>query len=120
MEKKDYNTQIKKNTINLAIYTALWVVSLAIATFGRGFYIMDDYSPLRAVSAELEEKEAAIFPIKDALMFVQTSGKSNQGNTYFTSPNPEFGATLTFFFFSIKAFWGASGLYSGIRPILFM
>ena len=37
MEKKNYNTQIKKNTINLAIYTALWVVSLAIATFGPMF-----------------------------------------------------------------------------------
>jgi len=37
MEKKDYNTQIKKNTKNLAIYTALWVVSMAIATFGPKF-----------------------------------------------------------------------------------
>ncbi|NQU53124.1 MAG: glycosyl hydrolase [Bacteroidetes bacterium] len=70
---------------------------LVIATFGRGFYIMDDYSPLREVSAELENKEAAIFPIKDALMFVQTSGKGNQGSTYFTSPNPEFGATFTYY-----------------------
>ncbi len=70
---------------------------LAIATFGRGFYIMDNYSPLREISAELEKTEAAIFPIKDALMFVQTSGKSNQGNTYFTSPNPELGATFTYY-----------------------
>ena len=37
MEKKDYNTQIKKNTKNLAIYTALWTVSMAIATFGPKF-----------------------------------------------------------------------------------
>jgi photosystem II stability/assembly factor-like uncharacterized protein len=70
---------------------------LAIATFGRGFYILDDYSPLREVSAKLENKEATIFPVKDALMFVQTRGKSNQGNTYFTSPNPEYGATFTYF-----------------------
>lgn len=38
MEEKNYNTQIKKNTINLAIYTALWTVSLAIATFGPIFF----------------------------------------------------------------------------------
>ena len=38
MEKKDYNTQIKKNTINLAIYTSLWTVSLAFATFGPLFF----------------------------------------------------------------------------------
>ena len=37
MEKKDYKTQIKKNTKNLAIYTALWVVSMAFATFGPKF-----------------------------------------------------------------------------------
>jgi len=70
---------------------------LAIATFGRGFYILDDYSPLREVSADLENKDAYIFPVKDALMFVQTSGKSNQGNTYFTADNPEYGATFTYF-----------------------
>lgn len=70
---------------------------LVIATFGRGFYILDDYSPLRQVSAELENKEAEIFPIKDALMFIQTSGKSNQGSTYFTADNPDYGATFTYF-----------------------
>ena len=70
---------------------------LVIATFGRGFYILDDYSPLREVSADLENKDAFIFPIKDALMFVQTSGKSNQGSTYFTADNPDYGATFTYF-----------------------
>lgn len=70
---------------------------LVIATFGRGFYILDDYSPLREVSADLENKDAYIFPIKDALMFAQTSGKSNQGNTYFTADNPAYGATFTYF-----------------------
>lgn len=70
---------------------------LVIATFGRGFYILDDYSPLRMVSEELKEKEALIFPVKDALMYVQTSGKDNQGDTYFKAENPEFGATFTYF-----------------------
>lgn len=70
---------------------------LVLATFGRGFYILDDYSPLRELSHELAEKEAHIFDVKDALMYVQTSGKSNQGNTYFTSPNPDYGATFTYY-----------------------
>ena len=30
-------------------------------------------------------------------MFVQTSGKDNQGSTYFTAPNPEYGATFTYY-----------------------
>lgn len=70
---------------------------LVIATFGRGFYILDDYSPLREISDKLKDEKAKIFPIKNALMFVQTSGKSNQGSTYFTSDNPEFGATFTYY-----------------------
>ncbi|NOR74096.1 MAG: glycosyl hydrolase, partial [Draconibacterium sp.] len=70
---------------------------LVIATFGRGFYVMDNYSPLREVSHEMVTDNAHIFKIKDALMFIQTSGKSNQGNTYFTSPNPDFGATFTYY-----------------------
>ncbi|HCE57261.1 MAG TPA: glycosyl hydrolase [Prolixibacteraceae bacterium] len=70
---------------------------LVIATFGRGFYILDNYSPLREISEDLKEKEAQIFPVKDALMFVQTSNKDNQGSTYYKAPNPDFGATITYY-----------------------
>ncbi len=70
---------------------------LAIATFGRGFYILDDYVPLREVKPALIEKEAHLFAIKDALLYVQTGKKYGQGSTYFTSPNPEFGATFTYY-----------------------
>lgn len=70
---------------------------LVIATFGRGFYILDDYSPLRKVSEEMKDKKAEIFPVKDALMYIQTSNKSNQGSTYFSSDNPDFGATFTYY-----------------------
>ena len=75
---------------------------LVIATFGRGFYILDDYTPLRGVSPETLEQEAAIFPIKDALMFVESSplgyrGKGFQGESFFTTPNPPVGAVFTYF-----------------------
>lgn len=69
---------------------------LVLATFGRGFYILDNYSPLRELTKENIEKEAHLFPVKDAMLFNQTSNKDNQGNTYFTAPNPEFGATFTY------------------------
>jgi len=70
---------------------------LVLATFGRGFYILDDYSPLRQISDDLKEKKATIFPIKDAKMFIQTGGKGNQGNTYYSADNPDFGATFTWY-----------------------
>ena len=75
---------------------------LVLATFGRGFYILDDYSPLRDLSEELVKKEAHLFPVKDALMFVQEQplgnrGKGNQGESYFTAPNPPVGAVFTYY-----------------------
>jgi hypothetical protein len=72
-------------------------VDLVIGTFGRGIYILDDYSPLRNFKKEMLDKEAVIFPIKDSKMYVQSNGFDNQGSTYFKSPNPEFGATFTYF-----------------------
>ena len=40
---------------------------LVLGTFGRGFYILDDYSPLRKLTKEELEKEAKIFPIKQII-----------------------------------------------------
>jgi len=70
---------------------------LVLATFGRGFYILENYSPLRELSHELAAREAHIFKVKNANMFIQTSSKNNQGSTYFLSKNPEFGATFTYY-----------------------
>ncbi|QGY43344.1 glycosyl hydrolase [Maribellus comscasis] len=70
---------------------------LVLATFGRGFYILDNYSPLREVSREMAALEAKIFPVKDALLYIQDSNKDNQGSTYFKAPNPEYGATFTYY-----------------------
>jgi photosystem II stability/assembly factor-like uncharacterized protein len=70
---------------------------LVLATFGRGFYVLDDYSPLRNFKKEMLDKEGYIFPVRDAKMYVQASGFDNQGSTYFKAPNPEFGATFTYY-----------------------
>jgi hypothetical protein len=72
---------------------------LVLATFGRGFYILDDYTPLRelAMNKEILEQASQIFPVADALMYIQTRGKSGQGSNFFTSKNPEFGATFTYY-----------------------
>ena len=54
-------------------------------------------TPLRNYKKEILDKEAYIFPIRDSKMYVQTRGFDNQGSTYFKSPNPDFGATFTYF-----------------------
>ncbi len=70
---------------------------LVVATFGRGFYILDDYSPLRQLKKETREKEAFIFPVKDALMYVEDGGRYGQGSNFYYAPNPAFGATFTYY-----------------------
>jgi photosystem II stability/assembly factor-like uncharacterized protein len=70
---------------------------LVLATFGRGFYILDNYAPLRELSKQTREKDAYIFPVKDALMYTQTGGLYGQGSNFFYAPNPEFGATFTYY-----------------------
>lgn len=70
---------------------------LVIATFGRGFYILDNYSPLRNVNKKLLDKDAEIFPIKDALMFIKSYSGGSFGSTYFTAQNPAFGAVIRYY-----------------------
>ena len=50
---------------------------LVLATFGRGFYILENYSPLRELSHELAAREAHIFKVKNANMFIQKKNKNN-------------------------------------------
>ena len=70
---------------------------LVIATFGRGFYILDDYTPLRTFNKEILEKDAYLFPVKDALMFPQTRGGGQSGSMPYVAKNPEFGAVFTYY-----------------------
>lgn len=75
---------------------------LVVSTFGRGVYILDDYSPLREMSAELLNKDAHIFKIEDALMFIESNpygfpGLGFQGASYYAGKNPEVGAVFTYY-----------------------
>ena len=75
---------------------------LVLGTFGRGFYVLDDYSALRNINQRNMQQEAEIFPIKDGLMFIETSriggnDKGFQGESFFTTPNPTVGVSFTYY-----------------------
>jgi photosystem II stability/assembly factor-like uncharacterized protein len=71
---------------------------LALGTFGRGFYILDDYTPLRHVSDEALEQEVLLFPIKDALLYAEKRSRvGSRGATFYTADNPPFGATFNYY-----------------------
>ncbi len=71
---------------------------LVLATFGRSFYILDDYSALRDLSEETLSKDGVIFKPRKALQFNQIPGgtSSDGGQTYYAK-NPEYGASITYF-----------------------
>ena len=75
---------------------------LVVGSFGRGFYVLDDYSPLRQADDKLIASEGALLAVKDALAYVEQSplnGKdqAEQGASYYTAPNPPFGAVFSYY-----------------------
>ena len=71
------------------------------ATFGRGFYVLDDYSPLRGMAVGALATDA-LFEVRDAWWYVpnvpmQAPGEPTLGSTDYTAPNPPFGATFTYY-----------------------
>ena len=74
---------------------------LVAASFGRGFFVLDDLTALREARAELLNKEAHLFGLRSALAYIPAvplggPGKSFQGDGLFLSPNPPFGAVFTY------------------------
>jgi photosystem II stability/assembly factor-like uncharacterized protein len=78
---------------------------LVLGTFGRGFWVLDDYSPLQKLAAlenELMQQKLTVFDIKDGLVFIPSSplghkGKSFQGESFYNAPNPAIGAVISYF-----------------------
>ncbi len=75
---------------------------LVVGTFGRGIYILDDYSALRGVSEATLTARAHVFPVRRAPLYVpanrlgMNTGLGSQGSTYFAADNPPFGALITY------------------------
>jgi hypothetical protein len=65
-------------------------------------YVLDDYTPLRLLKPEMLAKECVSFPVKDAMMYIESRplggrGKAAQGQSFFTASNLPFGATSTYY-----------------------
>ena len=74
---------------------------LVVATFGRGFYVFDDYVALRDLTKDVTAKDAHLFPVKPAMQYVQSrpfggGGKAFLGESFYTADNPPVGATITY------------------------
>jgi photosystem II stability/assembly factor-like uncharacterized protein len=69
---------------------------LVAGSFGRGIFILDDYTPLRELSAEVLSREAALFPVRAAYWYVPKELSESQGDADYRAENPPFGAVFTY------------------------
>lgn len=70
---------------------------LVAASFGRGFYVLDDISPIREFDNSMLDKEATLFNIKPAYWYIQKGDVYGQGDNYYKAKNPPFGANFTYY-----------------------
>jgi len=75
---------------------------LILGTFGRGFYILDDYSSLRSIENYFNQRESSIFSVRDALMWEKSMplglpGKAFQGDNFYSATNLDPVAIITYY-----------------------
>ncbi len=76
---------------------------LVLGTFGRGFYVLDDYTMLRNVENKQVQEKATILPIRDAIMWEKSNplglpGKSFQGDNFYVGENLDPVALISYYY----------------------
>lgn len=77
---------------------------LVLGTFGRGFYVLDNYAGLREINEELKQKDAHLLAVKPAHMFntwtplgsLGSRDKGFQGEMFYSADNPTTGAVIKY------------------------
>jgi len=88
--------------LNLPHAPAAWIAiqphfsDLVVGTHGRGFWILDDVTPLRALSAEVLKAPAYLFAPRPAYRFRYVHSTSSDPNSAVQGENPRYGADLNY------------------------
>src|SRR5438034_10537166 len=70
---------------------------LILATHGRGIWIVDDITPLRALTPDILASSAAFLPGRPTVQRLQTSGGWSNGDAMYVGPNPPGDAVITYY-----------------------
>jgi hypothetical protein len=70
---------------------------LVVATHGRGIWIVDDISPLRALTPEVMTKEAGLLPGRPSIQYFDVFGGWAEGNETFRGRNRPADAQITYY-----------------------
>lgn len=70
---------------------------LALATYGRGFWILDDISPLQQMTPEVRASDAHLFAPRDAYRFRNVTEPASVSYDPTAGHNPPFGAVINYY-----------------------
>jgi photosystem II stability/assembly factor-like uncharacterized protein len=88
---------------NLPHAPVYWLVvqprfnDLVIATYGRGFWILDDITPLRALTPETLNADAHLFPLRPAYRFREITAPATPYDDQAVGQNPPYGADINYY-----------------------
>jgi photosystem II stability/assembly factor-like uncharacterized protein len=74
---------------------------LVVGTYGRGFWILDDITPLRLMTPEVVESPVHLFPPRQAYLLGQIEGRRAVVNDTSAGQNPPYGAPINFYLKSV-------------------
>lgn len=69
---------------------------LVLATYGRGFYILDDITPFRQLSSSIQQSPVHLFNIRKAYRFRDKNGIHDE-SSFVTGQNPPYGASINYY-----------------------
>ena len=67
------------------------------ASFGRGYFVLDDITPLREFNTSMTKGSVTLFKTKPAYWYAQRQGVAGQGDAEYSAKNPPFGAVFTYY-----------------------
>ena len=70
---------------------------LVVGTYGRGYYILDNISPLREYDRDAKEKEAHLFSVRQAYRFQDIQSIKTDGPSMNSGINPAYGADINYY-----------------------
>jgi photosystem II stability/assembly factor-like uncharacterized protein len=102
ISKDDGNTWFRLRN-NLPPAPVYWLTiqeefrDLVLGTYGRGFYILDDITPIREINVEVLSKDLHQFDQRPAYRFHEIQGIKTEGQTMTTGSNPEYGMDINYY-----------------------
>jgi len=94
---------------NLPHAPVYWLViqehfnDLVVSTYGRGFWILDDLSPIQQLTPEVAASDAHLFRPRAAYRFRNIPGQASTSNDPTVGQNPEYGASINYWLKSAPA-----------------